>query len=348
MNIQQSFSIKQPLLSKSKIVSVGTFLPTEVVKSDDLFQEINSDQQWGIPINWMSRFMGIVERRMCEPDAKPSDLAIPAAYRAIVNADINPNEIDLVIFCGIERDQPEPATAHKIQVSLGLNANYVFDISNACIGFIDAIQIANKFIATGAARYALVVTGEITTKVTRAMVDKMKKGTSREQALNSLGSLSVGDAGGAVVIGAADPLQNEGFQHFDNYVDSNHIDKCIYRHTDNGFEGQMKMTEILDQLIKMHRSKIKGTLKELQWSEFDWLISHQTGSKNFRAFRDLDGVKNADKMVKTYTHYGNLTTATFALSWEKLQSSGKVKLGDRVGGLFAGSGITTCQFGIYF
>lgn len=347
MNIQQSFLTTQQVTLKSKIISVGTFLPSEIVKSNNLFEEVKSYEQWGIPHNWMSRFMGIIERRMCAADAKPSDLAIPAARKAIINADINPDEIDLIIFCGIERDQSEPATAHTIQAKLGLSANYALDISNACNGFVDGIQIASKFIATNSARYALVVTGEITTKVTREIVDKMKKGMSRDDALNCLGSLSVGDAGGAVIIGAADPLELEGFQYFDSNVDSNHVDKCIYRRTKNGYEGQMKMSEILEQCIGMHRLKIGDTLKKLMWPEFDWVISHQTGRRNFKAYSDFEGV-NPERMIKTYPLLGNITTATFAVNWEKLQSSGKVKSGDRIGGLFGGSGVTVSQFGILF
>jgi len=347
MNQIISFENANPVENKTKVISVGTYLPKEIAKSDDILSDIQSDQQYGIPINLVSRFMGIVERRMSKADAKPSDLAIPAAQQAIDNANINPDEIGLIIFCGIERDQPEPATAHTIQYKLGLKAHFAFDVANACIGFVDGIQIANKFINSGTVNYALVVTGEISTHVSRSVIDELKAGTSRERALDCIGSLSVGDAGGAVILGRADPLRFEGFQTFFNTVDSSHIDKCIYRKTPKGIEGQMKMTEILDQCIEMHREKIPQTLDKLLWPEFDWLISHQTGYKNFKAFADFDGV-NSDKMIKTYKYLGNVTTATFALSWQKLINSGKVKSGDRVGGLFSGSGMTISQFGIYF
>ena len=348
MNQLTSFDQIQAVASTTKIISVGTFLPEQVVKSDDLLTEIKSYEQFGIPINLVSRFMGIVERRMSDWDAKPSDLAIPAAKEAIDTSGINPDEIDLVVFCGIERDQPEPATAHTIQNKLGLNAQYAFDVSNACIGFVDGIQIANKFINSGSTRYALVVTGEISTHVLRSVVDELKSGgVTRERALDCIGSLTVGDAGGAIILGPADPFENEGFQFFSNTVDSSHIDKCIYRRTPNGIEGQMKMTEILDQCIEMHSVKVSNTLEKLVWPEFDWLISHQTGYKNFKAFSDFDGI-NPETMIKTYTNLGNVTTATFALSWKKLSSNGKVKKGDRIGGLFSGSGMTISQFGIYY
>ena len=85
--------------SKVKINSVGTFLPDEIVKSDDLMNEIDSQNRYGIPINWMRTAMGIEERRLAPESAKPSDLAIPAAREAIESCpEISPEDIDLVIF----------------------------------------------------------------------------------------------------------------------------------------------------------------------------------------------------------------------------------------------------------
>ena len=347
MNQITSFGNIKSVQKTTKVISVGTYLPDEVVKSDDIMSEVHSDEKYGIPVELLSRFMGIKERRMSKPDAKPSDLAIPAAQQAIDNADINPDDIGLVIFCGIERDQPEPATAHTIQNKLGLQAHYAFDISNACIGFVDGIQIANKFINSGAVKNALVVTGEISTHVTRSVIDELKAGATRERARNAIGSFSVGDGGGAVILGEADPFSFEGFQPFFNTIDSRHIDKCIYKKSGNRISGQMKMKELLDQIIFMHQQSIKDTLKNLTWNKFDWVISHQTGLKNFLAFADLDGIQE-EKMINTYTNLGNLTTATFAHSWQKLINNGTVKRGDKVGGLFTGSGLTISQFGIYY
>ena len=166
-----------PQKKKAKIYSTGVYLPSQIVKSSDLFEEIKSDSLYGIDKNWMSDTMGIEERRMAPDSAKPSDLAIPAAQQALEKAgDIDPQHIDLVIFCGIERDQPEPATAHTIQNALGLNARYAYDISNACYGFIDAMHIATNYIECGIVRYALIVTGEVPTRVMKAAIDVLKSG----------------------------------------------------------------------------------------------------------------------------------------------------------------------------
>lgn len=104
---------------KAQIISVGSYLPKQIVTSDELFEEINSEQ-YGIPINWMSKKMGIKQRRIAKHGTPPSQLAINAAKKALKKSSINPSSIGMVLFCGIERDHPEPATAHIIQHKLGL------------------------------------------------------------------------------------------------------------------------------------------------------------------------------------------------------------------------------------
>jgi len=347
MTFLKNFEKKRLINCNSKIISYGTYLPQERVKSDHLFEEINSDSQYGVPVNWMSSNMGIIERRVADANLKPSDVAIFAAKKAISKLEgIDPQEIDLVIFCGIERDQPEPATAHTVNDKLGLNAKSVFDMANACLGFVDGLSVASKFVESGAARLALVVTGEVSSRVMFDTVEQLKSGVSKRVFDNKVGCLSVGDAGGAVILGATH-IHNAGFQLFNTDVDSKHRDKCVYHHTKNGIDAQMLMGKILAQGIKMHRNLIKDTLGGLGWDQFDHVLSHQTGKRNFDEFSKFSGVE-LDKMVKTYPMLGNTTTATFALGWEKLNKSGNVKVGDRIGGLFAGSGLATCQFGLYF
>lgn len=346
MKQEFSFRLKNHTQTRANVVAVGTHLPEQIVKSDHLLDEINSEQRYGIPRDFLSGGMGIVERRMSAPDAQPSELAIPAARNALAACpELDPMDIDLVIFCGIERDQPEPATAHTVQNALGLKAGNVFDVANACLGFVDGLKIASNYISAGIVEYALVVTGEVSTRVLRSFVDQLKAGVSQEKAQKMIGGLSVGDAGGAIILG---PSQTAGFSLFSNDADSAHIQKCIYRVKENGLiEGQMLMAGILAHGIKMHRRAIKHTLTQLGWDEFDWVLSHQTGRRNFDAFAAMPGIRK-ERMIKTYEKFGNTTTATLALGWEILSNNGRVSPGDKIGGLFAGSGLSTCQFGMTY
>ncbi len=335
----------QTEIANTKILSVGSYLPEQTLKSDDIMSEIKSDIQYDIPINWMSESMGIKERRISPADFQPSDLAIPAAKKAIDESNINPDLIDLVIFCGIERDHSEPATAHTIQARLNLKANHVFDMSNACFGFMHAIETANHFLHSGTVRHALICTGEIPSRILLAAVEYLKAGVDAETAQKTLGALTVGDAGGAVILGLSDIDEDTGFKLFHTKTDSSHVDKCYYGvNSDGTFHGQMNMGPIVGASIWMHRKIIDETLLMLGWNSFDWVLSHQTGKRPFEKFQSFSTVDN-EHMIKTYDTLANITSATFPINFEKLLNTGKLRSGDKIGGIHSGSGLVVGEFG---
>jgi len=333
---------------KTSILSSGSFLPPTIVNSDEIFSGINLEHNFGIPNNWMSKKMGIIERRLSPSGTRPSSLAVEAAKRALEsNPDINPDHIDLVVFCGIEKDQSEPATAHNVAAELGLNACHAFDVSNACFGFVDGIQVADSFIKTGLVRLALVVTGEVQHALYDHYSEYLESGISEQQAREVLGFFSLGDGGGAVVMGASES-KNTGFQLFNNIAESKYNDLCFYRPAKNGgIEGRMDMPRIVAIGLRMQRAVIPETLKRLGWSTFDWMLNHQTGKGNYEKIVDMDLIEKK-RIIRTYQKLGNVTTATFAFSFQKLLENNTVNKGDRICCCFAGSGLVGGQFGYTF
>jgi len=338
--------MKHTVKAKAKILAVGVDLPEEKVLSSHLLEDIRSETQYGIPHNYIENEMGIVERRVSPIGTKPSDLAIKAGKNALASCEeVDTDKIGAVIFCGIERDQPEPATAHVIQNALGLKANLVFDVANACYGFIDGIQIANSYITSGLVDQALVVTGEVNSKVMYESSRQLANGMTKSDALKKIGGLTVGDAAGAMIIGKSYGYDCPGFELFNNRVDSAHVEKCIYRVCEDGsMEGQMEMGKMVAVNLRMQESIIKDTLERTGWDQFDWLLTHQIGQTYYDRLSSLAGV-GKNKMVKTFDKLGNITTATLPVAFHKLIENGRVKPGDRIGGLFAGSGLVAGQFG---
>jgi 3-oxoacyl-[acyl-carrier-protein] synthase-3 len=342
-------------MQKSQILGVGSYLPEDVIKSIDLFEEIKSESQYGVEKDWMINRMGIQERRYSKLDEKPSDLAIPAAEKAIQDSGIDRSEIDLIIFCGMERDQPEPATAHTIARSIGVNASNCFDVGNACYGFVQGIKIANSFIESGMASNALIVTSEICSHVVRKVVNRLKKGVPESQFKNYVGFLSAGDAGGAVLIGKSRDGVS-GFNLYNSFTRSDKVEKCYYNFDAEGrLSANMDMGTLAAILINGHSKIMNDTLDSLGWDNFDYLLSHQIGSVPFERISKMTGFEKQEKVntvdqklgkhIKTYDFLGNIATATFPLSFEKLLKRDNLKTGDRIGGFFAGSGITIGQFG---
>jgi 3-oxoacyl-(acyl-carrier-protein) synthase III len=330
---------------RTKVMSVGSYLPKQRVTSDEIMQEIETEKKYGMPHDWMSAEMGIIERRMVSDNQWPSELAIKAANNALNSCpELDPDQIDAVIFCGIERDRPEPATAHLVQHALGLKANHVFDVANACFGFFDGLKLASSLIESGAVRYALIVTGEVTTKMSRVVAKQLKKGMPSEDAKHLWGMLSVGDAGGAMIVGPADN-GDSGFMKFHQASKSQYSGLCHYNWKPNGeVEAHMNMGQIVARGLQLNKRIYRETLQELGWSKVDWVVAHQTGDATFEHAMALHGI-NKHKIVKTYPKLGNITTATLPLSFQKLIDSGNLKTGDKVGGLFAGSGLVAGQFG---
>lgn len=343
MNIHRNFDLSKPR-TNAKIISSGVHLPSEIVTSEHIFDEFNSEQNYGIPNNWMVETMGIVERRVSCENQTPSDLAVIAARKALESCDkLNPDEIGMVLFCGIERDQPEPATAHIVQQKLGLKADITFDVANACFGFIDGIRIAEKFIKSGTVKYALVTTGEIPTRLMKNYVAQLAKGGMQQPFKDIAGFLSVGDAGGAVIMGGCD--EQQGFKMFKTVTQSNHSEKCYYKHDINGdVSGQMLMAQIVAKTLRLQFDHIPFTLNDLGWDEPDFFMTHQVGKKAFDAAANL-GIAPRNKMIKSYEKLGNITSATFAVNHHQLTQREDHKPGDKVYCCYSGSGIVIGQFG---
>ncbi|MFT6100068.1 MAG: 3-oxoacyl-[acyl-carrier-protein] synthase-3 [Arenicella sp.] len=338
--------MKANVLAKAQILSTGVYLPPQIVTSDYLLEEIDSERQYGIPLDYLSKEMGIIERRVSDHGTLPSELAIKAAQEAMGRCpDLNPDDIDAVIFCGIERDHPEPATAHVIQHALGLKANYVFDVSNACFGFLDGLRIASVYITAGLIKQALVVTGEVSSTLLWEFTRQLKRGMSAEDARLRIGALTVGDAGGAMLLGGSYGYDCSGFEVFNHQVDSAHVEKCVYKiKKDGSMEGQMEMAKLTAANLRMQRRMFAETLQQTGWSEFDWLLTHQIGNRYFEKLEKITGV-SPDRMIKTFDKLGNITTATLPVGYDRLLNSAKVAKGSRIVGCFAGSGQTAGQFG---
>src|SRR5262249_37461345 len=155
-------------------------------------------RRFGFEAGWLERVTGVRERRWADAAVRPSDLAAEAGSRALERAGLDAGAIDAVLFCGITRDFIEPATANVGQAAVGAVRARVFDVTNACNGIIDAIDVADAFIRTGKAHRVLLTTGE------RASISIDWKPQSAEDFMRAVAGLVVGDGGGALVLEASD------------------------------------------------------------------------------------------------------------------------------------------------
>ena len=330
-------------LGHSRIVSVGKFLPDQRVQPRDMMGELGADK-FGVAETLIEDTLGINELRHSALNDKPSDLAVEAAEEALARAEINPDHIDLIIFCGIEGDYVEPSTAHNIQHRLGLKG-ICFDVSNACLGFMSGIQIANDMIGSGSARYALVCTGERPSVISKAVIRKLQRTRNSSDFKNKLGMLSVGDAGGAMIIGPREG--GHGFVHFGAASIGKHSQLCYYKMHGDDVDGQMVMGRICALTINLHERVFNQTIEQLGWSssKIACCITHQVGRRPFEMLSDAFRVVEK-KMARTYPDLGNITSATLPVNLSLALERGELKSGEVVYVALSGSGISVSHAGL--
>lgn len=325
----------------SKIAGAGQCIPNEVVLSDDLMREVKSER-FGFKENFISRIVGIEERRITR-DQDQFDLALIAAREAVETAKIDPLDIDLVLYTGIEQIYCEPSTAHIIQRSIGAKNASCFDISNACLGLMSGIMTANAFIGAGGVENVLVCSGEKGSLIIEETIRALKRTKSKERFNRLVGGLTVGDAGGAFVI--TKKTGNTGFNYFNTMSNGEMAELCWYRHEGNKLNGQMDIGKISGACISAHQALIEESYQAMGWTAdcIDSLSAHQVGKRMHRQHASTAGIDTAIA-ANTHKYLGNVASVTLAPA----AIANQPKQGHNMLLMASASGISVAQAGHTF
>jgi len=331
----------------SRIVSTGVQLPNERLSSKDILQQIDSKNRFDIPHDWLDRVMGIHERRIASATEMPSDLAAMAARQALELASLKPDQIDAIIYTGVVRDYLlEPATAHVVQDKLKITNAVVFDVTNACHGFMNGIHLMDALIATGQVRRGLVVTGEIGSRYIFKAIDVLKKSTDRDVFMKLAGGLTLGDAGAAMIMGPKlEP--DTGFMGFMLRSQGQYSSLCTC-----GSEGHEQVLETDMPSILHAGQKLLGEMYTEAMKKLGWMpinisrfVCHQVGSRGFKLHSEYAKVP-IDLMPNTVSSLGNIVTATIPVILHNLSCENKLDHGEKVFISGVGSGISLSQAGL--
>ena len=293
----------------SKIIGVGSYLPTKVLTNKDLEKSLDTTDEW------ITLRTGIKERHIVGPDELTSDLAFEAARNAINNAGINSNEIDLIIVATTTPDKIFPSTACNVQTKLGIKNCPAFDIQAVCSGFIYALSVADNFIKTNSAENILIIGA-----------DSMSKITDYSDRSNAI---LWGDGGGAVVLSAANEQgilsthihadgQHEELLHVPKKNINNKIQQTIE------MEGSQVFKIAVNTLDKIVDEALMAN--QLQKEDIDWLVPHQANIRILEATaKKLE--MSMDKVIVTIDRHGNTSAASIPLALDDGIQSGKIKSG---------------------
>ncbi|SFF64996.1 3-oxoacyl-[acyl-carrier-protein] synthase III [Fontimonas thermophila] len=301
-------------MTYSRIVGTGSYLPERIVTNRELQSRIDTSDEWIV-----SR-TGIEARHVAADDELTSDLALKAAQRAMVSAGVGPDDIDLIIVATTTPDMVFPSTACLLQAKLGIKRGAAFDVQAVCTGFIYALATADKFVASGAHRCALVVGAEVFSR----LLDWNDRRTC----------VLFGDGAGAVVLKPADtPGIYSSHLHADGHYSH------ILRVAGGIAEGKLRGNPFLEMdgqaVFKFAVRVLDECAREalerngFTGSELDWFVPHQANLRIINATADKIGVPR-ERVVTTVARHGNTSAASVPLALDSAVRDGRIQPGHLV------------------
>src|SRR5689334_14657458 len=244
----------------SRIAGTGRYLPRRIVTNDELAERVATSDEW------IRARTGIRQRHVAADHEKTSDLAFAAAREALLAASLPPEQVDLVIVATTTPEMIFPSTACILQDKLGAHGGPAFDVQAVCSGFVYAIAVADRMLAGGLARNALVVGAEIYSRI----LDWSDRGTC----------VLFGDGAGAVVLL---PSEEPGILSAHLHADGRYKDiLCVPGQISRGsvvgtpfvhMDGHAVFKFAVKVLAEVAHEALIANRKTV--ADIDWLIPHQ-------------------------------------------------------------------------
>lgn len=323
----------------TRIIGTGSSLPRQTVTNEDLSKIMDTSDEW------ISSRTGIRERHLAKEETTAS-LSVEAAGKALQNAGVLAEEVDLLIVATITGDYVTPSTACEVQAGLGASRAVAFDINAACSGFMFALHTAHAYLQTGIYRTALVVGAETLSKimdwndrstcvlfgdgagaaVVRAFgEDGMEKGGSE----NGCGGLLAFEQGSDGLRGRV--LACEGRRNNNPLVQNPLVPSYV------GMDGQ----EVYKFAVSTVPASILRVLDRagVDAGEVKYFVLHQA---NIRIIQSVAKRLRADvgKFPLSLDHCGNVSAASVPILLDEMNQKGMLEKGDKIVMSGFGGGLT--------
>ncbi|MGA8031338.1 MAG: beta-ketoacyl-ACP synthase III [Casimicrobiaceae bacterium] len=308
----------------SRIAGTGRYLPSRVLTNVELAGRVATSDEW------IRSRTGIAQRHIAADGEETSDLALAAAREALAAAGIAPAAVDLIIVATTTPDMIFPSTACILQDKLGAHGGPAFDVQAVCSGFVYALAIADKMVASGAARNALVVGAEIYSRI----LDWNDRGTC----------VLFGDGAGAVVLV---PSPEPGILSAHLHADGHYRDiLCVPGQVRNGavsgspfvhMDGQGVFKFAVRVLAEVANEALSAN--RMTAADIDWLIPHQANLRIMDATAKKLGV-SPEKVISTVDAHANTSAASIPLALDVAVRDGRIHAGQHVMLVGVGGGFT--------
>ncbi len=339
--------------NKVRLHGFGYELPPRVVTSAQLEERLSPlYQRLKLPPGRLEMMSGIKERRFWDEGMRPSDGAVLAGRKAIAAAGIDPAELECLFFTGVSRNMMEPATATFVHRQLGLPEKcLVYDISNACLGFLNGMVTLGGMIELGVVANGLIVSGETAEELVESTIaDLLDNPTvTRKSIKNSFASLTIGSGAVALVMGGAGHPD-----HGHRLINATYRAKTSFNDLCQGGQvsasGTLMATdseELLKRGVETASETWRDFLAESEWSAeaITSFFCHQVGSAHARLLFESLGLDQS-RNYETLARLGNVGSVSAPITMALGIEEGRLKAGEKAAVLGIGSGINCLMLGI--
>lgn len=314
-------------MTYARIAGIGSFLPDKVVSNKDLEKTMDTSDEW------IRERTGIKRRHVVVDGETTSSMGLIAAQRAMKDANVGPDDIELIIVGTATPDKIFPSTACIIQRQLGVRGSAAFDVHAACSGFVYGLDLANRYIQTGGARTALVIGSETLSRIT----NWEDRGTA----------ILFGDGAGCVVLQASDePGILATHIHADGeYEELLHVPNGVSAGNEESRAGrpfiEMNGNAVFKRAVATFDNIARETIADLDGhiDNVDWFIPHQANMRIIKAAAKKLGMP-MERVIATVDEHANTSGASIPLALDQAVKDGRIKRGDTLMFAAFGAGFT--------
>lgn len=341
------------------IRSSGMFVPEGVVTNERMSRLMDTSD------DWIRQRTGIEERRYARKGTSSSDLGHEAARRALAGADLEPADLDFIVFATMTPDHYFPGNGGILAKKLGLDTTHALDIRMQCAGFLSGLHVADAFIRSGTYRRVLLVGAECHASLYPwsdaewavmfgdsdgpVSPEAFAWGTAQRDR-----AVIFGDGAGAFVLEANESGDGRGFLGFEMRTDGNHWDKLYVpgggsasfpyfspeMFANNGTVPVVEGRQVFRLATTAMPKIVRDVLAKygLGVEDLDLLLMHQANLRINEAVQKHLGLPDG-KVFNNIQRYGNTTAATLPLVFHEAREAGKAKPGALVGFTALGAGL---------
>ena len=293
----------------SRILSTGSYLPSHIRTNADLEKMVDTSDEWIVTRS------GIRERRIAAADETVATMGFEAAKNAIGTAQINPQDIELVIVATTSHSHAYPSAACQVQGLLNIDDAISFDLAAACTGFVYALSVADQFIRAGKVKKALVIGSDLNSR----KLDETDRSTV----------VLFGDGAGAVILEAS---EQEGIISTHLHASADKHNVLVLAQPERGVEKsgyiEMQGNETFKLAVRELSNVVEETLlaNNLDKKDLDWLVPHQANLRIITATaKKLE--MDMSQVVVTLDKYANNSAATVPVALDEAVRDGRIQRG---------------------